>query len=76
MEGSEQRRMSRKIPKSHERNSKDVKRKDNGDAHSGGGIGTILLRLKENQRTIGVDASIQLITKCALLTSARNVLEM
>ena len=39
MEGSEQRRMSRKIPKSHERNSKDVKRKDNGDAHSGGSIG-------------------------------------
>ena len=31
--------MSRKIPKSHEKNSKDVKRKDNGDAHSGGSIG-------------------------------------
>ena len=41
--------MSRKIPKSHERNSKDVKRKDNGDAHSGGDIGD----------DIGVDASIQ-----------------
>ena len=31
--------MSKKIPKSHERNSKDVKRKEKGDAHSGGGIG-------------------------------------
>ena len=35
-----------------------------------GALGTILLRLKENQRTIGVDASIQLIPKCALLMSA------
>ena len=65
--------MSRKIPKSHERNSKDVM------PIVVGTLGTILLRLKENQRTIGVDASIQLIPKCALLTSARvlrNVLEM
>ena len=31
-----------------------------------GALGTILLRLKENQRTIGVDASIQLISKYAL----------
>ena len=31
--------MSRKIPKSHKTNSKDVRCKDNDDAHSGGGIG-------------------------------------
>ena len=31
-----------------------------------GALGTILLRLKENQRTIGVDASIQLIPKYGL----------
>ena len=44
-----------------------------------GALATILLRLKENQRTIGVDASIQRIPNCALLMSARvlrNVLEM
>ena len=44
-----------------------------------GALGKILLRLKENQRTIGVDASIQLIPKRALLMSARvlrKVLEM
>ena len=31
-----------------------------------GALGTMLLTLKENQRTIGVDASIQLIPKYAL----------
>ena len=31
-----------------------------------GALGTILLRLKKNQRTIGVDASIELIPKYAL----------
>ena len=31
-----------------------------------GALGMILLRLKENQRTIGVDTSIQLIPKYAL----------
>ena len=60
MEGCEQKRMSRKIPKSHKTNSKDVRCKDNFP------LGTMLLTLKENQRTIGVDASIQLIPKYAL----------
>ena len=42
-------------------------------------LGTIPLRLKENLRTIGVDTSIELIQRCALLGSARilsKVLEM
>ena len=39
MEGCEQKRMSRKIPKSHNRISKDVRCNYNDDAHSGGGIG-------------------------------------
>ena len=40
MEGCEQKRISKKIPKSHKTNlSKDVRCKDNDDAHSGGGIG-------------------------------------
>ena len=39
MEGCEQKRMSRKIPKSRKRNSQDVRCKDNDDAHCGGGIG-------------------------------------
>ena len=30
---------SRKISRSRERNSKDVRHKDKGDTHSGGGIG-------------------------------------
>ena len=44
-----------------------------------GALGTIPLRLKENLRTIGVDTSIELIQRCALLGSARilsKVLEM
>ena len=44
MDGCEQKRMSRKIPKSHKTNSKDVRCKDNDDTHSGGALGTILLR--------------------------------
>ena len=42
-------------------------------------LGTIPLRLKKNLRTIGVDTSIELIQRCALLGSARilrKVLEM
>ena len=42
-------------------------------------MGTIPLRLKENLRTIGVDASIELIQRSVLLGSARilrKVLEM
>ena len=42
-------------------------------------LGTIPLRLKEHLRTIGVDTSIELIQRCALLGSARilrKVLEM
>ena len=45
--------------------------KDKGDTHSGGGIGKIPLRLKENWRTIGVDISIELIQRSVLLGSAR-----
>ena len=44
-----------------------------------GALGTMPLRLKENLRTIGVDTSIQLIQRCALLGSARilrKVLDM
>ena len=44
-----------------------------------GALGTIPLRLKEKLRTIGVDTSIELIQRCALLGSARilrKVLEM
>ena len=36
-----------------------------------GALGTILLRLKENLRTISVNTSIELIQRCALLGSAR-----
>ena len=36
-----------------------------------GALGTMPLRLKENLRTMGVDTSIQLIQRCALLGSAR-----
>ena len=42
-------------------------------------LGTKPLRLKENLRTIGVDKSIELIQRCALLGSAkilRKVLEI
>ena len=44
-----------------------------------GALGTMPLRLKENLRTMGVDTSIQLIQRCALLGSARilrKVLDM
>ena len=44
-----------------------------------GALGTMPLRLKENLRTIGVNTSIQLIQRCALLGSARilrKVLDM
>ena len=44
-----------------------------------GALGTIPMRLKENLRTIGVDTSIELIQRSALLGSARilrKVLEM
>ena len=34
-------------------------------------MGTIPLRLKEHLRTIGVDTSIELVQRCALLGSAR-----
>ena len=36
-----------------------------------GVLGTIPLRLKEHLRTIGVDTSIELVQRCALLGSAR-----
>ena len=36
-----------------------------------GTLGTIPLRLKENLRTVGVDTSIELIQRCALLGSTR-----
>jgi len=36
-----------------------------------GALGTILLRVKENLRTIGVDTSIELIQRSVLLRSAR-----
>ena len=36
-----------------------------------GALGTIPLRLKENLRTIGVDISIELVQRCALLGSTR-----
>ena len=39
MKGCEKKRMSRIMPKSHKSNSKDVRCKNNDDAHSGGGIG-------------------------------------
>ena len=44
-----------------------------------GALGTIPLRLKENLRTIGVDTSIELIQRSALLGLARilrKVLDM
>ena len=44
-----------------------------------GALGTIPMRLKENLRAIGVDTSIELIQRSALLGSARilrKVLEM
>ena len=44
-----------------------------------GALGTIPMRLKENLRAIGVDTSIELIKRSALLGSARilrKVLEM
>ena len=58
---------SRKISRFRERNSKDVGHKDKVV----GALGTIPLRLKENLRTIGVDISIELIQRCALLGSTR-----
>lgn len=36
-----------------------------------GALRTIPMRLKENLRTIGVNISIELIQRCALLESAR-----
>ena len=44
-----------------------------------GALGTILLKLKENLTTMGVNTSIELIQRCALLGSGtilRKVLEM
>ena len=68
MEGCEQKRISKKIPKSHNTNlSKDVRSKDNDDAHSGGGIGDDTAEVKrKSEDHIGVDTSIQLIPKYAL----------
>ena len=71
--------MSRKIPKSHKRNSKDVKCKDNDDAHSGGGIGDNTAEVKrksEDHRCRRIHSTDSKI--CPLMSARvlRKVLEM
>ena len=60
--------MSKKNTKTQKTNlSKDVRCKDNDDAHSGGGIGDDTAEVKrKSEDHIGVDTSIQLIPKYAL----------
>ena len=79
MEGCEQKRMSRKIPKSHKTNSKDVRCKDNDDAHSGGGIGDDTAEVKrksEDHRCRHIHSTYSKI--CPLMSARvlRKVLEM
>ena len=79
MEGCEQKRMSRKIPKSHKTNSKDVRCKDNDDAHSGGGIGddpADVKRKSEHHRCRRIHSTYSKI--CPLMSARvrRKVLEM
>ena len=80
MEGSEQKRISKTIPKSHETNlSKDVRCKDNDDAHSGGGIGddaADVKRKSEDHRCRRIHSTYSKI--CPLMSARvlRKVLEM
>ena len=80
MEGCEQKRISKTIPKSHETNlSKDVRCKDNDDAHSGGGIGDDTAEVKrksEDHRCRHIHSTYSKI--CPLMSARvfRKVLEM
>ena len=80
MEGFEQKRISKTIPKSHETNlSKDVRCKDNDDAHSGGGIGDDTAEVKrksEDHRCRHIHSTYSKI--CPLMSARvlRKVLEM
>ena len=79
MEECEQKRMNRKIPKSHKRNSKDVRCKDNDDAHSGAGIGDDTAEVKrksEDHRCRRIHSTDSKI--CPLMSARvlRKVLEM
>ena len=69
--------MSRKTPKSHKTNSKDVRCKENDDAHSGGGIADDTAEVKrksEDHRCQRIHSTYSKI--CSLTSVLRKVLEM
>ena len=79
MEGCDQKRMSGKIPKCHKRNSKDVRCKDNDDAHSGGGIGDDTAEVKrksEDHRCRRIHSTDSKICPLMPARVLRKVLEM